>query len=130
MLSAAPERDVCLLHEDDSDQSAHPCPSPMIDGGDDDLEDLVALSRQEALEAFECDKLDTSATTSQHLRATFRSDVQIEPPTEVSGNSEFPSTSGDTQKVAGKFAVRGVTKLIVAAGQQTDNGRDTPERCR
>ena len=95
-MSPAPERDDCLPHKDDGDQSAHPCPSPMIDGGDEDLEDLVALSRQEALEAFACDKLDTTATTSQHVRATFRSDVQNEPPKEVSGDSEFPSSSGGT----------------------------------
>ena len=94
MLSPAPERDVCLLHEDDSDQSAHPYPSSTIVGVDDDLEDLVALSRQvwfdtEALEAFECDNLDITATTPQHLRATFPSDVQIEPPEEVLVNSDF-----------------------------------------
>ena len=29
MLSIIPERDVCLLHEDDNDQSAYPCPSPL-----------------------------------------------------------------------------------------------------
>ena len=103
MLSPTPEQDVCLLHEDDSDQSAHPYPSPMIDGGKDDLEDLAALSRQvwfdtEELEAFECDNLFTSATTAQHLRATFRSDVQVEPPEEVSVSSEYHSTSVGTQK--------------------------------
>ena len=27
MLSIIPERDVCLFHEDDNDQSAYPCPS-------------------------------------------------------------------------------------------------------
>ena len=83
----------------------------------------MSLSRQEwfdteALEAFECDNLDTSATTAQHLRATFRSDFQIEPPEEVPVNSKFSSTSVGTQKVAGKSAVRSVTKQIVAAGQQ------------
>ena len=37
------ERDVCLFHEDDNDQSAYPCPSPLIDRGGDDLEDLMVL---------------------------------------------------------------------------------------
>ena len=40
------ERDVCLFHEDDSDQSANPCPSPLIDRGGDDLEDLMVLPCQ------------------------------------------------------------------------------------
>ena len=30
-------RDVCLLYEDDNDQSSYPCPSPLIDRGGDDL---------------------------------------------------------------------------------------------
>ena len=58
MLSIIPERDVCLFHEDDNDQSAYPCPSPLIDRGSDDLEDLMMLPCQvwfdtEAPEAFE-----------------------------------------------------------------------------
>ena len=44
----------------------------MIDVGNDDLEDLAALSRKvwfdkEASEAFECDNVVTRATTVQHL---------------------------------------------------------------
>ena len=38
VLSIIPERDVCLFHEDDNDQSVYPCPSPLIDRGSDDLE--------------------------------------------------------------------------------------------
>ena len=41
VLSPAAEQDACLLHEDGSDQSMHPCPSP-TDGGGDDLENLAA----------------------------------------------------------------------------------------
>ena len=101
---------------------------PPIDGGDDDLEDPVALSCQvwfdtEASVAFECDNLDTSATTAQRLRTTFRSDVQIELPEEVPVNSESLTSVG-IQKVERKFAVRSVTELTVAAGQQTDKGRE------
>ena len=40
------ERDVSLFHEDDNDQSAYPCPSPLIDRGGDDLEDLMVLPCQ------------------------------------------------------------------------------------
>ena len=39
VLSIIPERDVCLFCEDDNDQGAYPCPSPLIDRGGDDLED-------------------------------------------------------------------------------------------
>ena len=58
VLSIIPERDVCLSHEDDDDQSAYSCPSPLIDRGIDDLEDLMVLPCQvwfdtEAPEAFE-----------------------------------------------------------------------------
>ena len=67
------ERDVCLFHEDDNDQSAYPCPSHLIDRGGDELEDLMLLPcwvwfDMEAPEAFERDGLDTIATTEQHLR--------------------------------------------------------------
>ena len=33
VVSIIPERDVCLFHEDDNDQSAYLCPSPLIDRG-------------------------------------------------------------------------------------------------
>ena len=128
MLSPAPEQEVCLLREDDSDQSAYPYSLPMIDGGNGDLEDLVGLLRQvwfdtEALEAFKRDNLDTDATTVQHSRTTFRPDVEIEPPEEVPVNSDSPTSVG-IQKAEGKFAVRDVTELVVDAGQQTDKGRE------
>ena len=42
MLSPAAEQNACLLHEDDSDQSLHSCPSP-TDGGGDDLEHSVVV---------------------------------------------------------------------------------------
>ena len=63
------------------------CPSPTIDGGDDDLEDSVSSSLQvwfdtEVLEAHECNNSDAIATTVQHSRTAFRSDVQIEPHSE------------------------------------------------
>ena len=59
VLSIIPERDICLFHEDDNDQSVYPCPSPLIGGGSDDLEDLMVLPCQawfdaEAPKAFEC----------------------------------------------------------------------------
>ena len=46
MLSIIPERDVCLFHEDGDGQSPYPCPSPLVDRGGDDLEDLMALPCQ------------------------------------------------------------------------------------
>ena len=72
VLSIIPERDVCLFHEDDNDQSALSCPSPLIDRGSDDLEDLMVLPCQawfdaEAPKEFECDGLDTTATAEQHF---------------------------------------------------------------
>ena len=76
-------RDVCLFHEDDNDQGAQPpCPSLLIDKGSDDLGDLMALLCQvwfdaEAPESFECDGLDATATTEQHLRTLARSKLQI-----------------------------------------------------
>ena len=129
MLSIIPERDVCLFHEDDNDQSAYPCPSPLIDRGSDDLEDLMVLPCQvwfdaEAPEAFECDGLDTTATTEQHLRTLARSEVQADSPREISVNSKFLNTSVGTQKVEGEFAVRDVTKPTDATGQPTDEGRE------
>ena len=62
LLSPASEQDACLLHEDDSDQSMYSCPSPTIDGGSDDLENLAASSPQvwfdtETLEAHESGNL-------------------------------------------------------------------------
>ena len=41
VLSIILERDFCLFHEDDDDQSSYPCPSALIDRGSDDLEDLM-----------------------------------------------------------------------------------------
>ena len=41
----------------------------------------------EVLEALESDNLDVVATTGQHSKTAFRSDVQIEPPEEVPGSS-------------------------------------------
>ena len=110
-------------------KSAYPCPSPLIDRGSDDLEDLMVLPCQvwfdaEAPEAFECDGLDTTATTEQHLRTLARSEVQIESPREIPVNSKFLNTSVGTQKVAGEFAVRNVTKATGAIGQPTDEGRE------
>ena len=64
------------------------------------------------------------ATTEQHLRAAFRSDVKFEPPEEVPDNSEF-ITSVDTRKVESEFAVRNVMDLIVDDGQQADESRKT-----
>ena len=43
VLSIIPEREVYLFHEDDNDQCAYPCPSPLIHRGSDDLEGLVVL---------------------------------------------------------------------------------------
>ena len=108
VLSIIPERDVCLFHEDDNDQSAYPCPSPLIDSGSDDLEDLMVLPCQvwfdtEAPEAFERDGLDTIATTKQHLRTLVRSEVRIESAREISANSRFLNTSVGNQKVEGEF---------------------------
>ena len=45
VLSIIPEGDVCLFHEDDNDQSAYRCPSPLIDRGSDDLEDFDGVCR-------------------------------------------------------------------------------------
>ena len=129
VLSIIPERDVCFFHEDDNDQSAYPCPSPLIDRGGDDLEELVLPCQvwfdAEAPEAFECDgSEDTTATTKQHLRTLARSEVQIESPRESSVNSKFLNTSVGTQKVEGEFAVRNVTKPTDATGQPADEGRE------
>ena len=108
-------------------KSAHPCPAPPIDRGSDDLEDLMVLPCQvwfdaEAPEASECDGLDTTATTEQHLRTLARSEVRIESPREISANSKFLNTSVGTQKVEGEFAVRNVTKPTDATEQPTDGG--------
>ena len=129
MLSIILERDICLFHEDDNDQSAYPCPSLLINRGGDDLEDLMVLPCQvwfdtEAPEAFERDDFDTIAATEQHLRTLARSEARIESPRETSGNSTFLNTSVGTQKVEREFAVRNVTKLTDAAGQPTDEGRE------
>ena len=71
-----------------------------------------------------CDNVDAIATTVQHLRTAFRSDVQIEPPEEVPDNSDSIA-SVYTRKVERKFAVRNVTELMVDDGQQADRGRKT-----
>ena len=129
MLSPAAEQDACLLHEDDSDPSMYSCPSP-TDGGGDNLEKLAESSSlqawfdTEALKAHESDNLDVVATTEQHSKTAFRSDVQFEPPEEVPDNSEF-ITRADTRKVESEFAARNVTELIVNDGQQADKGRKT-----
>ena len=120
VLSIIPERDVCLFHEDDNDQSVYPCPSPLIDRGSDDLEDLVVLPCQvwfaaEAPESFECDGLDATATTEQHLSTLARLEVRIASPREISANSKFLNTSVGTQKVEGEFAVRNVTNSTKVA---------------
>ena len=127
VLSIIPERDICLFHEDDNDQSAYPCPSHLIDRDSDDLENLIVLPCQvwfdaEAPEAFERDGLDTTATTEQHLRTLARSESRIESPREISANSKFLNTSVGTQKVEGEFAVRNMTNLTGAAGKLTDEG--------
>ena len=129
VLSTIPERIVCLFHEDDNDQCVYPCPSPQVDRGSDDLEDLMVLPCQvwfdaEAPEAFERDGLDTTATTEQHLRTLARSEVRIESPREISANSKLLNTSVGSQKVEGEFAVRNGTKPTDAAGQHTDEGRE------
>ena len=132
VLSHSAEQNACLLHENDSDQSMHSCPSP-TDGGGDDLENLAASSSlqawfdMEVLEAHECDSLDAIATTKQRLRTAFRSDVHVEPPEEVLDNSESITGVG-IQKVESKFAVRNVTELMDDDGQQADRGRKTRYR--
>ena len=78
----------------------------------------------EVFEAHESDNLDAVATTEQHSKTAFRSDVQVEPPEEVPENSES-ITSVDPQKVERRFAVRNVTELMADDGQQTDRGRKT-----
>ena len=78
----------------------------------------------EAPEAFECNGLDTTATTEQHLRTLARSEVRIESPGKISVNSKFLNTSVGTQKVEGEFAVRNVTKPTDATGQPTSEGRE------
>ena len=117
VLSLIPERDVCFFHKDDNDQSAYPCPSPLIDRGSDDLEDSMALPCQawfdaEAPESFECDGLDTTATTEQHLRTLARSEVRIESPREILANPKFLNTSVGTQKVEGEFALSEADGLV------------------
>ena len=79
----------------------------------------------EAPEALERDNLDTIATTVQHLRTLARSEVRIESPREISVSSVVFGASVGTQKVEGEFAVRNVTKQTDAAGQLTDEGRET-----
>ena len=115
-----PERDVCFFHEDDNDQSAYLCPSPLIDRGSDDLEDLLVLPCQVWFDA----EAPESATTEQHLTTLARSEVQIQSPREISANSTFLNKSVGTQKVEGEFAVRNVTKSTDAAEQPTDEKRE------
>ena len=61
------------------------------------------------------------ATTEQHSKTAFRSEVQVE---EVPDNSEFIA-SVDTRKVESEFAARNVTELIVDDDRQADRGRKT-----
>ena len=128
-MSHAAEQDACRLHEDDSDQSMYSCSSP-TDGGGGDLENLAASSSiqawfdMEVLGAHESGNLDVVATNEQHWKTAFRSNVPMERPEEVPGNSEF-ITSVDTRKVESEFAVRNVTEAIVDDGQQADKGRKT-----
>ena len=134
VLSPAAEQDACLLQENGSDQSMYSCPSP-TDGGGDDLENLAASPSlqvwfgTEVLKAHESDNLDVVATTEQHSKSAFRSDVQVEPSEEVPVNSESITCVG-IQKVESKFAVRNVTELMVHDGQQADRSEDAVERCR
>ena len=94
VLSHAAVQDACFLHENGSDQSMYSCPSPTDEGGDD-LENMAASPQHqvwfdtEVLEVRENDNSDAIATTEQHSKTAFRSDVQIEPPEEVPDNSEF-----------------------------------------
>ena len=111
--SIIPERDVCLFTK---------MTSIKVRIRVHDLEDLMVVA--EAPEAFECDGLDTTATTEQHLRTLARSKVRIESPGESSVNSKFLNTSVGTQNVGGEFAMRNMTKLTDAAGQPTDEGRE------
>ena len=84
VLSHAAEQDACLLHEDGCDQSMYSCPSPTDEGGDN-LENMAASPPlqvwfdTEVLEALESDNLVVVATTGQHSKTAFRSDVQVEP---------------------------------------------------
>ena len=76
------------------------------------------------LEAHESENLDEVATTEQHSKTAFRSDVQVDPPEKVPDNPKS-ITSVDARKVERKFAVRNVTELMVDDGQQADRGRRT-----
>ena len=124
------ERDVCLFHEDDNDQSACPCPSPLINRSSADLEDLMVLPCQvwydtEAPEAFERDgfvhdRRDRAAFDNvSPIRGSNRVTKR-----DISANSKFLNMSVGTQKDEGEFAVRNVTKLKDDAGQLTDEGRE------
>ena len=129
VLSHGAEQDACLVHENGSEQSMYSCPSPTDEGGDD-LENMGASPPlqvwfdTEVLEALESDNLDVVATTEQHSKTAFRSDVQVEPPEEVPDNSESITTV-DTREVERKFAVRNVTELVFHDGQQADECRKT-----
>ena len=79
----------------------------------------------EAPEAFERDNLDTTATTVQHLRTLGRSEVRFESPRETAVRSVVFGASVGTQKVEREFVVKNVTKPTDAAGQLTDEGRET-----
>ena len=103
--------------------------------GDSVSSSLQVWFDTEVLEAHECDNLDAIATTVQHSRTAFRSDVQIEPLEEVLVNSESIMGVG-TRKVERKFAVRNVAELVVdAVGSESgtcvrpsDRQRETRER--
>ena len=74
---------------------------------------------KDVLEALESGNLNVVATTGQHSKTAFRSDVQAEPPEEVPDNSES-ITSVDTREVE-----RNVTELVVHDGQHADESRKT-----
>ena len=126
MLSHAAEQDACLLHENGCDQSMYACPSPTDEGGDN-LENMAASPPlqvwfdTEVLEALESDNLVVVATTGQHSKTAFRSDVSSRA---VPNNSES-ITSVDTWEVEREFAVRIVTELLVDDCQQADESLKT-----
>ena len=93
-LSIIPERGVCLFHEDDYDQSAYSCPSPLIGRGSDDLEDLMVLP---------CQAWFGTRKHQKPLSMTLaRSEVQIESPRERERSQpKFLNKSVSTRKVEG-----------------------------
>ena len=123
-LSPASEQNACLLHEDDSDQSLHSCPSQTEEGGDD-LENMAASSPlqvwfdTEVLEAHESDNLDVVATTEQHSKTVFRSDIQIEP------SEEIPNSPESITSIGAREDGERVRREKRDDGPQADKGRKT-----